>query len=189
MQEVHAVAVELFERQGVAGTTVDEIAAAAGISPRTFFRYFPTKEHAAFGASNDFEDLAEDAFRQIREGASLFDALQEAWARLFAQVDLRPTQHDETMRLRRLAEQEPTLIALLVIEDGKLDAEIAAGVALAAGREGDDLPVQAAVIAINGAARLAYREGGRLREAGEQTTLSAVYARLLAGIANFLSPQ
>ena len=37
-------ALRLFQEQGYSATTVDQIAAAAAISPSTFFRYFPTKE-------------------------------------------------------------------------------------------------------------------------------------------------
>jgi AcrR family transcriptional regulator len=37
-------ALRLFREQGYGATTVDQIAAAAEISPSTFFRYFPTKE-------------------------------------------------------------------------------------------------------------------------------------------------
>jgi AcrR family transcriptional regulator len=42
--EVEAVALGLFDERGFDQVTVDEIASAAGISVRTFYRYFPTKD-------------------------------------------------------------------------------------------------------------------------------------------------
>jgi AcrR family transcriptional regulator len=47
-EEIERAAIALFERDGYAATTVERIAAAAGIAPRTFFRYFPTKEAVLF---------------------------------------------------------------------------------------------------------------------------------------------
>lgn len=41
---IQSQAMRLFAQQGYDSTTVDQIAAAADISPSTFFRYFPTKE-------------------------------------------------------------------------------------------------------------------------------------------------
>jgi AcrR family transcriptional regulator len=55
-------AVRLFEKRGLAATTVEMIAAEAGISPRTFFRYFDTKESAAFP---DHADRVVDLERRL----------------------------------------------------------------------------------------------------------------------------
>jgi AcrR family transcriptional regulator len=41
-------ALELFARDGFDATHSDRIAERAGVSPRTFFRYFPTKESVVF---------------------------------------------------------------------------------------------------------------------------------------------
>lgn len=46
--EIAEVAAELFTRQGFENTTVDEIAQAAGMTKRSFFRYFPAKEDVVF---------------------------------------------------------------------------------------------------------------------------------------------
>jgi AcrR family transcriptional regulator len=54
-------AMRLFGEQGYAATTVDQIAAAAEISPSTFFRYFATKEDVV--VQDQYDDLFVTAFR------------------------------------------------------------------------------------------------------------------------------
>jgi TetR/AcrR family transcriptional regulator, regulator of mycofactocin system len=53
-QELERVALGLFSRRGFQRTTVEDVAAGAGISRRTFFRYFDSKNDVVWG---DFEDL------------------------------------------------------------------------------------------------------------------------------------
>ena len=43
-ESIQRMALRLFEKQGYQETTIEQIAAAAEISPSTFFNYFPTKE-------------------------------------------------------------------------------------------------------------------------------------------------
>lgn len=48
-EDIERVAFALFARQGFDETTVEDIAAAAGIGRRTFFRYFATKNDVVWG--------------------------------------------------------------------------------------------------------------------------------------------
>ena len=75
--ELTDVALDLFIRQGYEATTVDEIATAAGISRRSLFRYFASKE------------------------AIIFDNLEDVGEQLVAALAERPEQEDVWTALRR----------------------------------------------------------------------------------------
>jgi mycofactocin system transcriptional regulator len=54
---IEKAALEVFQARGFEETRVEDIAAAAGISRRTFFRYFPSKNDILFP---DFDDMLEE---------------------------------------------------------------------------------------------------------------------------------
>lgn len=58
-RQLAAAAMELFATRGYAATTVDDIAAAAGVARRTFFRHFRSKEEAIFPDHDDTLERAE----------------------------------------------------------------------------------------------------------------------------------
>jgi len=71
-------ALDLFADQGYDTTTTDEIAERAGVSPRTFFRYFPTKESVLFvGEYGWFQEFTAQFLSQPKELSDL-EALRAA---------------------------------------------------------------------------------------------------------------
>ena len=82
-QALHDEAIEQFRQRGFEAVTVDEIAESVGVSTRTFFRYFPSKEAVLFcDWENDLAEL-ETFFLELPDEMPLWEALCEladAWA-------------------------------------------------------------------------------------------------------------
>ena len=75
-RSLRRVALDLVAERGFAHVTVEDIAEAADVSPRTFFNYFPSKEAALFGADPDrVAALRERVVRQA-PGEPVLDALR-----------------------------------------------------------------------------------------------------------------
>ena len=67
---LHSAAMRLFAERGYEATSVDDIAAAAGVSVRTFFRYFGTKEDVLFARRMDIGALVDALAAQPRVGGA-----------------------------------------------------------------------------------------------------------------------
>jgi AcrR family transcriptional regulator len=79
-RQLRQAALDLVAERGFSRVTVEEIAEAANVSPRTFFNYFPSKEAALFGA--DPERIAGLRARIVHEapGEPALDALRVVMA-------------------------------------------------------------------------------------------------------------
>ena len=120
-ESIQRTALRLFEKQGYEETTIEEIAAAAEISPSTFFNYFPTKEDVVLFDAYDpmaiqmFRDLPRDeplnvGLRKVLEALSAAFERDEqvilARGRLFLEVpELRARVWDEVERTQLLIAQ------------------------------------------------------------------------------------
>ena len=120
-EAIQRTAMRLFEKQGYEETTIEEIAAAAEISPSTFFNYFPTKEDVVLFDAYDpmaiqmFRDLPKDeplsvGLRKVLEALSAALERDEhvifTRGRLFLEVpELRARVWDEVERTQLLITQ------------------------------------------------------------------------------------
>src|SRR5271167_1550480 len=73
-------AYELYFERGFEDVTVAEIAARAGLTKRTFFRYFADKREVLFSGAATFQDTVVDAVVSAPAGLSPIDAVIEALA-------------------------------------------------------------------------------------------------------------
>jgi AcrR family transcriptional regulator len=76
-QEIADKAFELFAARGFERVTVAEIAAAAGVSEKTVFNYFPTKEDIFFDEVDEREAGFLDAIRNRAPGETVTAALRK----------------------------------------------------------------------------------------------------------------
>ncbi|GFG84067.1 TetR family transcriptional regulator [Mycolicibacter algericus] len=75
-------ALNLFSANGYDDTTTDQIAECAGVSPRTFFRYFPTKESVLFFGEYDFIDAVSGVYLAQPDSLSDLEAMASSFALL-----------------------------------------------------------------------------------------------------------
>ena len=76
-RQLELIALRLFTERGFEETTVEQIAAAAGVSRRTFFRYFDSKAAALWRAFDGEVRALAAAFRAVPDDVPLMDAIRQ----------------------------------------------------------------------------------------------------------------
>ena len=105
-------AIDLCNRQGFERTTVDQIAAVADVSPRTFSRYFSTKDAIALALIDEAIDhVAAELARQPTD-INHFEALRRSYVAMYASTKTAPPgalSADRMMCTVRIIMTSPTL--------------------------------------------------------------------------------
>lgn len=97
VQEILDTALRLFTEQGFEATTIAQVAHEAGVSQRTLFRYFGTKEDLVGGAQDEFVALVGTTLREQPDDVDAWTALREALA---AALSVHATPLDALARFR-----------------------------------------------------------------------------------------
>jgi AcrR family transcriptional regulator len=95
------VALDLFEAQGFDRVTVDDIAALANVSPRTFFRYFGSKEAVLFADQEHLLSVMREAITSRPADEHPLLALREA---LVVATEHTAQHREDHLRRARLAQ-------------------------------------------------------------------------------------
>jgi AcrR family transcriptional regulator len=160
------VTLDLVAERGFAHVTVEDIAEAADVSPRTFFNYFPSKEAALFGADPDRTEALRQRLIQELPGESALEALRvvmvgEARALIeeFHELGGDPV---EWLRRMKASHVDPHLRAARAAQMAKSESAVAEALAerLGTDPERDPYPMLLAA-AGTGVMRAAFSFWGR----------------------------
>jgi AcrR family transcriptional regulator len=104
-------ALDLFESQGFDATTVEDIAAAADVSPRTFFRYFETKLDVVMAHNVDEGEDLEPLVAALADAGPIEAVHQVIRHKLVTKME---QGDDSVLRELRVVMSEPTLRSICV---------------------------------------------------------------------------
>jgi mycofactocin system transcriptional regulator len=77
-RELELIALRLFTEQGFDSTTIEQIAAEAEVSKRTFFRYFSSKAGVLWNEFDHEVDIIRAALAEVPPGVPMMDAIRRA---------------------------------------------------------------------------------------------------------------
>lgn len=123
LRRITDAGIGLFIEKGYEATTLDAIAAAAGISRRTFFYYFKSKDEILLSLQSGVGDMIVDALRETPADGRPLDAIRNAIAKVCALIPAdkmividRLMRSSEAVQARKQAsyvQQEKVLFAAL----------------------------------------------------------------------------
>jgi AcrR family transcriptional regulator len=131
-QEIARAAWLLFAERGYEDTTVAEIARAAGISRRSFFRYFSSKEDVVVGTS---DALAEDVLAAFARRPAAEPPLVAIERALRPAIETRLADADESRAIISLLRESRTLRRALLERHARLEERLALLIAVRTGAD------------------------------------------------------
>ena len=153
--ELSTIALQLFLERGYEETTVEDIAAAAGIGRRTLFRYFPSKNDLPWGDFDALLTMMREHLRHLRPDLPVMEALRGAIIEFNRFPPEQIALHRERMRLLL---EVPALVAHSSLRYQDWRTAVAEYVARRIGGAVDDLEPQAVAWACLGLCLAAYQE-------------------------------
>jgi AcrR family transcriptional regulator len=141
---IQADAMRLFAEKGYANTTIEEIADAAAISPRTFFRYFPTKEDVVLW--DEYDPLALDMLAQRPDDEPPAETVRALIRETLGGLYRR--DREQLLARARLLSSEPELRARARDMQHSAGDELASAIAQVRGKPFDELPLRVVVSAL-----------------------------------------
>lgn len=178
-----SAALRLAVELGPDGVTVDAITDAAGVSARTFFNYFASKEDAILGTTSaSTSRLVEELAARPPDEPPLV-ALRAA---MHASVDHLQTDPDDWFARSRLVRSYPELSVRYAARLSALERELVLGIAARTGLDADRDPYPGVVVgATMAAARVALT---MWQERGSQDSLPALLDEVFDAMAGGLQP-
>ncbi|WDF34209.1 TetR family transcriptional regulator [Arthrobacter agilis] len=172
---------------GLSGFTVEQVCDDVGISRRTFFNYFPAKEDAVLGSSD--EDLPQEVLDAFVESGSASPPrpLLDALADLFAEFGSRMAMsRDEYEAMSAVLHREPQLLAKMFAR-AESKSQLLTGLI----RERESLPAghpapRVATIVLGGLARRSLDE---FFEDGNELSYPQVIRRNIDALRYLFSPD
>lgn len=139
-ERILASAQRLTTERGLDGFTMEDLAAAAGVSRRTLFNYVPSKLDAVLGPMPTLSDESRDRFVAGGPHGVLVDDLRVLAREI---LDAREVDRERLERLQRIAQANPRLLLAIHDRFEEISADFAD---LLAKREADLEPLRARLL-------------------------------------------